>query len=84
MAVRFQEPEPLFVSCDLPRSAEVFPPNLGFCRLALKHGIDLLPIYAFGGPGKRGADALRVNFRPRHHDVSKSGRNRKEYINVRD
>lgn len=26
----------------------VFPPNLGFCRLALKHGIDLLPIYAFG------------------------------------
>jgi len=26
----------------------VFPPNLGFCRLALKHGTDLLPVYAFG------------------------------------
>jgi len=26
----------------------VFPPNLGFCRLALKHGTDMLPIYVFG------------------------------------
>mmetsp|Transcript_8219 Transcript_8219/g.19583 ORF Transcript_8219/g.19583 Transcript_8219/m.19583 type:complete len:340 (-) Transcript_8219:137-1156(-) len=26
----------------------VFPPGLGFCRLALKHGTPLLPIYVFG------------------------------------
>lgn len=30
------------------RTPKVFPPNLGFCRLALKHGTDMLPIYGFG------------------------------------
>ncbi|CAE7619026.1 2-acylglycerol O-acyltransferase 2 [Symbiodinium microadriaticum] len=36
------------VGSDHRREQLVFPPNLGFCRLALKHGVPLLPIYVFG------------------------------------
>jgi len=36
------------VATDHRREQLVFPPNLGFCRLAMKHGVPLLPIYAFG------------------------------------
>ncbi|CAJ1412623.1 unnamed protein product [Effrenium voratum] len=32
----------------LSGAKQVFPPGLGFCRLALKHGTPLLPIYVFG------------------------------------
>ena len=33
---------------DHRREIAVFPPNLGFIRLALRHGADLLPAYIFG------------------------------------
>eukprot|EP00930_Biecheleria_cincta_P063533 TRINITY_DN49075_c0_g1_i1.p1 TRINITY_DN49075_c0_g1~~TRINITY_DN49075_c0_g1_i1.p1 ORF type:complete len:262 (-),score=36.00 TRINITY_DN49075_c0_g1_i1:119-904(-) len=36
------------VITDHRREMLVFPPNLGFCRLASKYGVPLLPIYSFG------------------------------------
>lgn len=36
------------VRTDHRRELLVFPPQLGFCRLAIKYGTPLVPIYAFG------------------------------------
>jgi len=36
------------VLTDHRRELIVFPPTLGFCRLAIQHGTPLVPIYAFG------------------------------------
>lgn len=33
---------------DHRREIAVFPPRLGFVRLAMQHGVDLLPVYIFG------------------------------------
>lgn len=44
----FQGQGPVARSATPPPAPKVFPPNLGFCRLALKHGTDMLPIYVFG------------------------------------
>jgi len=36
------------VLTDHRRELLVFPPTLGFCRLAIQHGTPLVPVYAFG------------------------------------
>ena len=36
------------IRSDSTREIAVFPPRLGFIRLAMRHGLDLLPVYIFG------------------------------------
>merc|ERR1719460_3374690 len=36
------------LQADSEREVAVFPPRLGFIRLAMRHGIPLLPVYVFG------------------------------------
>ena len=54
------------LKADHTREVALFPPKLGFIRLAIRHGIDLLPAYIFGenqayhtsGLGRRAAGAI--------------------------